>query len=788
SKKKVEAARKKNKLVGHYIDEYQNRYEGLKGSKLGDTKQGEVLPPETPSGKPSGEILQGTTIEGEPAGKTTSSGFLGDEEGSISPRLAATMGGAAGGAMLDQKDPLEGALLGAATMHGGARAIEKFGGISIGEKLLNKLRGEEQNSVIKEAEGMVVSSLNDIRARERLAHVTSEKVKTLVPDAMERTKITQAMEHPELVKTLPAKAQQAYHELKKAFTDIGQRATDAQVIKGMLENYITHIVDWKRSPTKVEEALDYFLGTGVGKSAPGKTSSSFGKQRTYETIEDLNKALQGRGLQLKTTDPSEILKLYASSMEKAIAGKNLVTRLKDMVIPEVGKILLPLKKNFLPQGWKTSKSLFLQGYGIHPELAPILEHMFASNDPSAIFRATVALSNFTKRLNVAGSLFHVKSLTEALLSSGFKTFGKELTTGFSGTREALKAFKEGGFGDAADNWIKSGLILETPIDVDRQALGHIAGIVDDLASKAGIKSPLEMGAKWLEQNTLGKFDKLTWDFAHTGFKLLTAEKLLAKAKLDHPSVPETELRKEIVNYVNNSFGGLNWSQIASDSSSQVLRGLITPQGRQGLNILMFAPDWTTATIRAFTSAFGKNSGLKGLVAPRYTADFARQYQARTILLYFTLANGINMAMSGHPIWKNKDKTRVEFKDGTTMQLSKHAMEPYEWMQHPEQTLANKMGFLPHAAIIYWGEKQYPFGPDLEDKSSMGKMKQIMGQGIPFQAQSAMQAPKGEGIQRFISGSLGVPIYGKTEAQKKEDRKRLQQIKRENIKKWKEQNK
>lgn len=751
SPKKVEKAIEKNPLVGHYLDEYRTRYEGLKESKIGEVKQGEVLPPEPK--------LPAPETSKEPTR------FLSKQAGITSPQLAADIAGAGVGATLSPDDPLTGAVEGAALAHGGVMAIEKFAGKNIGEKIVNKLASEAPESTIKESQQLVASTLNEIRSRERNVFSIYNDVNKLVPDVGRRENLSTVMEHPELAKNLLPTERQAYNKLKSAFDDVGKRATDAEVIRGMRENYITHIVDWDKSPTKLDEALDFFLGRDVagGGIGLGRTTSKYGKERKYETIEDLTKALKDSGLVLKTKDASEIFRTYANSMEKAIAGKNMVRTLKDMKLPDGVPLLFNVQKGgFVPSGWQTSKSPFLQGYAIHPELAPVLEHMFSSNSPGSVMKASLAITNMAKRLNVTGSFFHAASLTQALISSGFGTAAKEIGTGFKGTREAVKAFQKGGLGDAADKWIKSGLVTEVPGDVDKAALAHIGRVVDGLASKAGLNLPTEKVLGTAEKTIMGGIDKVTWDYAHTGFKLLTAEKFLEKAKLDHPDVPEEELRKEIVKYVNNSFGSLNWTQIAADTNNRMIQEISSPKGRQSLNLLMFAPDWTASTLRSFTSAFGKGSGLKGLVKPRYTADFARRYQMRSALIYLTVLDGMNQITSGHHIWENKkDPTRIEFRDGTTMQMSKHAMEPAHWILHPEQTLSNKLGFLPHAAITYWGEKQYPFGPELEDKSPLVKMERIGEQMLPFQVQAAVQAPTGQGVERAVMGTLGMPIYGMT---------------------------
>lgn len=704
------------------------------------------------------------------------------QAGGVSPRVLAPMAGAAVGAVANPEDPLAGAMIGAVVAYGGGKLAGKV--YSKAAERLTKIMQDTRPEEIRQANSLISTTANAIREKELKAAQLTNRVKDLVPDTARREHISSAMEHPELVNTLSKEEKVAHSQLKSGFTEIGIRAKEAGVVSGLRENYITHIVDWDKSPTKLDEAIDFFLGKGdTLAGGQGKTTSKFGKARKYDTIEELNAALEGSGLKLKTKDAAEIYKIYASSMEKAIAGKNMIQKLKTMKLPDGAPLLHDLRKGgFAPRGWSTSMSPSLQGYAIHPEVAQVLKHMYSSSESSAIMEAATALNNFAKRTNVMGSFFHAASLGQALMSSGFKTFGKELVTGFKGTKEAVKAFQKGGMGDSADSWVKHGMILETPGDVDRQALSHLGAVVDHMAGKAGVTLPTEKALSAVENVTTKQIDKITWDYAHTGFKLMTAEKFLEKAKLDHPDVPEEELRKEIVNHVNNTFGGLNWTQIAAESSSKFVQMISSPNGREKLNLLFFALDWTTSTLKSFTSMFGKGSGLKGIAKPRYVADYARRYQMRSAMIYFTLMNGVNIATSGHPIWENKkDITRVEFPDGTSMQLSKHAMEPVHWMMHPEKTLANKLGFLPHAATTYWGEREYAFGPELEDKSMAGKAQRIGEMMLPFQAQAAMQAPEGEGLQRALLATAGLPVYGKTKEQAAQDKqvrnKRRQELRK-----------
>jgi hypothetical protein len=161
-----------------------------------------------------------------------------------------------------------------------------------------------------------------------------------------------------------------------------------------------------------------------------------------------------------------------------------------------------------------------------------------------------------------------------------------------------------------------------------------------------------------------------------------------------------------------------------------------------------------------------------MINPTTKADYARLYQFKTAMLYLTLLNVINNMTAGRNVWDNKDPTRIEWPDGTSMQAMKHAMEPYHWIAAPDKTLANKLGFIPKAAITTIAGTEYasPNAPKLVDMSLTGRLKAVGQSALPFQIQAAAGAPEGEGVKRALLGTAGFPVYGSTPEQRKQKRK------------------
>jgi hypothetical protein len=686
---------------------------------------------------------------------------------------------------------------------------------------------------IKETEKFVGINIKNKLANDRIIHNEMGQMQEVVPDPARREAIAVAVDKGDLSGLSPTELAVAkqYESLVK---DIGDRAVKEGVVKGLLEDYVTHILDWRGAPKGArEEFIQSLLGTGKRDPAMGgmTTESKFGKERKFKTfadlewyIRDVNSRIEAAGksdwrLEIKTKDIAQIYKEYATSMEKAIENKKLVDSLKQVrnvngetLIKEVNK------DNPMPYGWEMMDSPQFAGYAVHPDLIPALRFVFDSG-PGDLMNALGYVSQLTKRINVIGSFFHAKSLIEVLSSTGSAiplwTPTKEITLGgidkllgtkYSGITKALDQFKKGGLGDNVDKWIKEGgLVLEVPEDVAKGILSSTGKFADSMISKYGPKTRvLESSLSAVEKATLGIFDKITWDFLHTGGKIMVADAYLGRARMEAlragKPFDEVAARKEISSFVNDSFGGLNWFEAATQTQNEFAKRMAmaaySPAGRRGLQIMLFAPDWTLSTLRAFTAALPKGlnptkwnpvEGIKGMMTPTTKADYARLYQFKTAIAYITLVNTINLMVSGRPAWENKDPTRIEFPDGTSMQAMKHAMEPAHWIMDPTKTLSNKLGFIPKAAIIYTAGTEYasPQAPKLVDPSMLGRTEAVLKGAVPFQVSAAREAPEGEGAKRALLGTLGFPLYGGTKEQKKEKRAERELLLKENA--WKYRN-
>lgn len=606
-------------------------------------------------------------------------------------------------------------------------------------------------------------------------------------------------------------------KFRKFMDDLGKRALDAGVINGWHEDYVARNVvsEGDVPPGALEQFMKDIFGKGKGGSGGTKTTTKYGEPRRLKTRADLLRHLDGINgwlaengkdyrFKLKSDNLADIYADYAHSVEKAIENKNLITNLKQVRNAAGESLIRPITKDDpLPHGWKVMDNSELAGYAVHPDLLPHLKFVFDAG-PGQLMAALGNISQWTKFFNVIGSFFHAKSLMEVMSSAQIPIWtpvkeaivlplieksvkavtGKDLQ--LSAITKALDEFRKGGVGDNVDKWIKSRLTFDMPEDVSKGILSSLGKFGDSLIGKYGPKTRvLESSLSTVEKYSLGAFNKYTWDYLHTGGKLMVANAYLEKARLQAAKngkpFDEDAARLEIARFVNESFGGLNWYDVVRQTENQFAKRMAlaaySPAGRRGLQIVLFAPDWTISTLRAFGAALPKGlnptkwnpvEGVKGMMTPTTKSDYARLYQFKTALTYLTLINAINIMVAGRPVWENKDPTRIEFPDGTSMQAMKHAMEPAHWIMDPDKTLTNKLGFIPKALMIGLGGLEYgsPNAPKLIDRSATNRLITAAKGALPFQVSAAMSAPEGEGGKRALLGTLGFPVYGSTPEQRK----------------------
>jgi len=579
------------------------------------------------------------------------------------------------------------------------------------------------------------------------------------------------------------------------FAEMGEIAKNEGVLDALRQNYVAHVIDFSDSVLSKENQKSLLDRLNLDPKE-SRLNRDFSEARMYRYIRDLEHRVYevAKKMGLNTTglkvqrDLARIYEVYQESMGNAIIQKRLTNFLANKVaikIPVIGSDgqvksvtnLGILTKDY-KLGFENKYEQFtgygsdaLKGYMVHPDLIPALGHLFRQTDPNLVLRTASAISMLSKTITTMASMFHATSLAWARM--GATPFGmlKEIGTGFSGTRAALETLRHDGHSKDVDNWARDNLKFETE-DIQQGILPDVARNVDNFTTKLFTDKDVRLTRQIidpLDTQVLQKINTFTWDFMHSAGKFATAQHIFANIKAKNPHLADQAIRQEVASFVNNTFGGLNWLKIADEVQNKTLKNLaITMTGLQGrtwMQVLMFAPDWTISTLRSYSKALPKETfrpdrwevkkGAQGLINPTTSGDLARRYVLTTGVLYLTLINGINMAITGRPVWTNKDPTRIDLGDGTTMQLAKHSMEGPHWVLHPIKTAVNKLGYIPKTAVTL--ASPYVNTP-------MDALKVIGEPFVPFQISAAVKAPSGEKLKRGVFSFMGFPIYGQTDRQ------------------------
>jgi hypothetical protein len=613
---------------------------------------------------------------------------------------------------------------------------------------------------VRKYQGVDISKLvnarnGQVRVVARHVYQFQRGIEQLLPDKAQREQLADMIDQG-VEPQAGTPMHDAYQQTKQMFAELGQVAKEAGVIPELRDNYISHIVEG--DPGAKQTLWQKLFGGGDGQQ---RGSRPFSRERKYDTFEELQNAIKDSGLTLKTKDASEIAGIYANAVYKSIADRALLDAVKQVKLPDGSPIVMSAQQAqgapIPPSNWVRMGNPSLAGVSVHPDIAQDLNFVFSHRDPNVVRRGAEALTSAVKRLGVSFSLFHAKTLTEGFILAGGPRKAINLKQSVDA---ALKMYREGGNNDKIDHLIKNGLILGTPEDV----AGHeVQNVLSKLGDKLNEKLPLKGLGVGAAAKALAAIDKgverFTFGYLQTGMKIQVA--MSEYERMVKAGVDTERAARSAASYANDVFGSLDWYRVATDTDSHIMRalgtGALNTNGRKVLQLLMFAPDWTAATFRSLAKAMPGGSD-------EVTAQLHRRYAVKAAIYYFTVANALNMALSGHPLWDNKDMTRVELGDGRTMQFAKHETEPLEWLRHPVETGMNKAATIPAAVLrikdIHDRNKAYkkPTPTPHEDLEAIAPSL------IPISLQQLVQNGFDD---ETLASVLGFPIYGKKPvAQKK----------------------
>lgn len=644
-------------------------------------------------------------------------------------------------------------------------------GLLIGRRFLKP-------AIAREGDALINARNGNLAVWEWIRHNTKRDITEAVPDEARRTAIYEALQ-------VGARGRLAPNEQKvfDVVTDLnavtGRDAVDAGVLKSLRQNYVTSVVEREvvGTPNTKAELVRKIMGMSFREDTG--PSTRFARARKYDTLQELEAALRGTGLKVKTTDVAEVLDIYLKSMRKAVEDRVLINAVKQTQASDGTPYIAKRDKyGRFPEGYKQIDHPQLGDKAVHPELYDSLKIVFESSQPDVVTAGLLGASMAIKRSQVFGSLFHAKSLGEVyVLAMGSDMLPRpgDLTRPKRIIDEALNKFRTQGLGGEIEGLIKAGIKFGIPDDVSTT-------IISDLGALADSATGTKLGSKVAEKiDYVNKhLDEATWDYMHTGVKASVAlkevENLIRNNAELHALDPKKyrlkskeEIYQEVAGTVNDFAGGLDWFRIATQAKTELGRSIAmhfaSPQGRRLAQIIAFAPDWLMSSMRAGFKSFGESdAGFRGLIKPNNAVDLYRRYALRSAAIWVTILNGTQYALTGTPVWENKDPTRLQFPDGTSLQAAKHSMEVPHAVADPVGFALNKLGYFPSLAA---DTTQYYAGGGHMKQSQDSPAVYAAKKAAPFTASPLLDhnLSAGERVGRSVSGALGMPLYGYNQEQR-----------------------
>ena len=599
-----------------------------------------------------------------------------------------------------------------------------------------------------------------------MTHFDALKMEEIMPDKAGRERVWEAIQEGK-GSELTGQAKKLYEFHQKVMDEIYQAANKVGAIKGYIQDYAARHIDMEHLSAEQKEALLKEIGNAYPSLQP---TTKHGKTRTVTDFGELKKIMEKHDLKFKTTDLAEVFRLYAQSVKKAVRDTNKLNAMKKTRVSGLPVLMEIGGSEKIPPNYKPLRgSGMYENYAVHPDIYDAAKHLIGSNDPGMVLKAAATLSGAIKRVAVGFSLFHYGTLNVAnfLTNKPMHSIESFVKTRGGVKRESLlKDPTTGRLSEEAKFQIDNGVTFGIISDSGVGAMDAIAQGADKLLGKVtGKNYNLIYKATQPARMVQKALDHMTWEITHDGLKYLAAQKKLEMARLNHPDIPDAVHMKEIARNINNTFGGLDWFSVAREGNSKfsekIKMAAYSPTGRMGLQVLMFAPDWTMSTVRAVTHALPERAfapetwdlsrGLQGLLHPLTDHDYSRQYMMRFALTSLTLANGLNVALSGKYIWENKDPFTIDLGDGTFLSPFKHAAEFYHWITDFDKTFYNKLGWLPKQLT----EAAYDIRKDTPLQERLKNL--VKGTAIPFTGSSAADPRRtpGESASAFV----GMPITG-----------------------------
>lgn len=367
-----------------------------------------------------------------------------------------------------------------------------------------------------------------------------------------------------------------------------QNLSDVKGVKSSVNpyTYITHI--WNLGD-KEKSVLENYL----------RTKSGFERRRIIPTYkEGIEKGLyipaenglySHIDLNPKTLDYAEIQKIHADQLIDSTENTKFLDGIKKLV-----------KSN--P---KYSQKIYeLSDIVLNPVKQEKTAETFANKLLKKVGNTYDLVNNFAKGCKFLFNGMHAVALTESAAAHEgiipfrtFKTLGNlpKIIDGiknnnyelFKNTPLAKQAIQDGvQFGAISDINIKD---LNTFIDGFSNLIDKISFGASKIVTKP-MKAYVDINNKFL------------WNYLHNTYKLHAYDSLIKRASKNGKISLSDNIRKDIAQLVNDTFGGQNWDSLG-----------IKPKTVQAARRLMLSPDWNmSATLRQSLAVFSSRAGQKFL--------------------------------------------------------------------------------------------------------------------------------------------------------------------------------
>ena len=455
---------------------------------------------------------------------------------------------------------------------------------------------------------------------DELNKVTSPLERELIPFLIEGTPVTEALNRPDLmslqsdlgvvkrlepvVKRIRQRFDQVWEAIVEANPDMEGRAMD---------DYVTHI--WDIPKNKRQMVGDWMA-----------THNKFLNKRYINTLME---GVEEFGLKPKVLDIGEIMQFHNNLAYRVIANKKFVEQIKGL--SQDGYKLISSRDNS-PENWVEIQNQALRDpytgayYKVHPDLAPSLKVILDSRIDMPLTNAYQIIGGLLKKLNLSISFFHHLALTE----TGIATMGAAKTLRITNPISFIYngfikgdnlAFKKAPIAlDAVEHNLQLGASTDIPVQ-------QIKGMLRTLQVRSAGIIGLNKATKLLETFNQ-KWDTALWDWLHDGLKLLAYEQFVSK--IDPNSTEDiTTKKREIAQFVNDTFGGQNWDIL-----------MVSPKTRQVLGWMLLSPDWTLSTIRQALSVTGLGAVNKDNRIDRM--KMGAMFWGKALIYFGTLINGLNV--------------------------------------------------------------------------------------------------------------------------------------------------